>query len=57
MKFLVTWKVFESITQEQAKPLRAGFAQGMEHMFESPRIRDVGAFSGTRGLYMILDDL
>jgi hypothetical protein len=57
MKFLVTWKVFESITQEQAKPLRAGFAQGMDQMFESPKIKDVGAFSGTRGLYMILDDV
>ena len=57
MKFLVTWKVFESITQEQAKPLRAGFAQGMDQMFDSPKIKDVGGFDDARGLYMILDDV
>ncbi len=57
MKFLVIWKVFETITQEQAKPLRAGFGQGIEQMFDSPKIKDVGAFGDARGLYMILDDV
>ncbi len=57
MKFLVTWKLFETITQEQAKPLRAGFGQGMEQMFDSPKIKDVGGFADARGLYMILDDV
>jgi hypothetical protein len=32
--FLVTWKVFETITQEQAQPMLAGFGQEMEQMFE-----------------------
>jgi hypothetical protein len=57
MKFLVTWKLFESVTQEIAKPLRAGFAQGIEQMFDSPKIKDVGVFGDARGLYMILDDV
>ena len=57
MKFLVVWKVFETITQEQAKPLRGGFAQGIEQMFDSPKIKDVGGFDDERGLYMILDDV
>jgi hypothetical protein len=57
MKFLVIWKVFESITQEQAKPLRAGFEQGFEQMFDSPKIKDVGFLGDERGLYMILDDV
>ena len=57
MKFLVTWKVFETLTQEQAKPLRGGFAQGIEQMFSSPKIKDVGGFDDERGLYMILDDV
>ena len=57
MKFLVTWMVFETITQEQAKPLRAGFAQGIEHMLDSPKIKDAGGFGDARGMYMILDDV
>ena len=57
MKFLVTWMVFETITQEQAKPLRAGFAQGIEHMFDSPKIKDAGGFGDARGMYMILEDV
>ena len=55
MKFLVTWKLFETITQEQAKPMREGMGQGMEQMFASPKILDVGGFDDARGLYMILD--
>jgi|SRR5918994_1901689 hypothetical protein len=57
MKFLVTWKVFETLTQEQAKPLRGGFAQGFGQIFDSPKIKDVGGFDDARGLYMILDDV
>jgi hypothetical protein len=57
MKFLVTWKSFETITQEQAQPTRAGYAEGIEQMFDSPKIKDVGGFADARGLYMILDDV
>ena len=57
MKFLVTWKLFETITQEQAKPMREGMGQEMEQMFASPKILDVGGFADARGLYMILDDV
>ncbi len=59
MKFLVIWKVFETITQEQAKPLRGGFGQQLQQnqLFDSPKIKDVGGFDDARGLYMILDDV
>jgi hypothetical protein len=57
MKFLVIWKVFETITQEQAKPLRGGFDQGFGQVLESPKVKDVGGFDDERGLYMILDDV
>ncbi len=57
MKFLVVWKVFETITQEQAKPLRGGFGQQLDQLFDSPKIKDVGFFGDARGLYMILDDV
>ena len=57
MKFLVVWKVFETITQEQAKPLRGGFAQGLRSLLDSPKIKDIGGFDDERGLYMILDDV
>jgi hypothetical protein len=57
MKFLVIWKSFETITQEQARPLRADAAQGLEQLFDSPKIEDVGGFDDERGLYMILDDV
>ncbi len=49
MKFLLIWKIFETITQEQAKPLRAGFGQGLEQLFDSPKIKDVGVFAAGRG--------
>jgi hypothetical protein len=55
MKFLVTCKSFETITQEQAKATRAGSGQEIEQMFDSPKIKDVGGFADARGLYMILD--
>jgi hypothetical protein len=57
MKFLVIWKVFETITQEQAKPLRGGFGQQLDQLFDSPKIKDVGIFGAARGGYMILDDV
>jgi hypothetical protein len=57
MRFLVIWKAFETITQEQNKPLREGYAQGLEQLFDSPKIKDVGDFDDERGLYMILDDV
>jgi hypothetical protein len=38
MRFLVIWKAFETITQEQNKPLREGYAQGLEQLFDSPKI-------------------
>jgi|SRR5215212_4100080 len=57
MRFLVTWKVFKTITQEQARPIRAGIGQGLEQMLDLPKIKDVEAFGGTRGLYTILDDV
>ncbi len=57
MKFLVTWKIFETITQEQAKPLRGGFGQQLDQLFDSPKIKDVGIFGDVRGGYMILDDV
>jgi hypothetical protein len=55
MKFLLTWTVFETVTQEQAKPLRAGLEQGLPQMLESPKIKDVGFFTDARGGYMVLD--
>jgi hypothetical protein len=57
MKFLVIWKVFETLTQEQAKPLRGGFDQGIGQILDSPKVKDVGGFDDERGLYMILDDV
>ncbi len=57
MKFLVTWKPFETITQEQARPQRAAFGQGLQQMFDSPKIKDIGGFGDSRGLYMILDEV
>ena len=57
MKFLVIWKVFETITQEQAKPLRGGFGQNIGQLLDSPKIKDVGFFADARGVYMILDDV
>ena len=57
MRFLVIWKSFETITQEQARSMRAVDAQGIEQMFNSPKIKDVGGFADARGLYMILDDV
>jgi len=55
MMFLVTWKVFETVTQEQAKPLRAGLEQGLPQMLESPKIKDAGFFTDARGAYLVLD--
>ncbi len=55
MKFMVTWKAFETITQEQAKTIRAGMGQGLQQMFESPKIKDAGFFADSRGMYLILD--
>jgi hypothetical protein len=49
MKFLVTWKVFETLTQEQAKPLRAYAAEGFEQLSNSPKVKDVGIFGDARG--------
>ena len=54
---MVIWKAFEIITQEQAKQRRDDYAQGLEQLFESPKIKDVGGFDDERGLYMILDDV
>ena len=57
MTFLVIWKSFEPITQEQARPLRADAAKGLEQLSSSPKIKDIGGFDDERGLYMILDDV
>jgi hypothetical protein len=57
MKFLVIWKSFESITQEQARSLRADAAEGLEQLSNSPKVKDIGGFDDERGLYMILDDV
>ena len=57
MKFLVVWKVFETLTQEHAKPLRDGFEQGFGLVLDSPKVKDVGFFGDVWGLYMILDDV
>ena len=37
--------------------MREGYAQGLEQLFDSPKIKDVGGFDDERGLYMILDDV
>lgn len=55
MKFLVSWKVFETVTQEQAKLMRAGLEQGLPQMLESPKIKDAGFFTDARGGYLVLD--
>jgi hypothetical protein len=57
MKFLVIWKSFETITQEQAGPLRAEAAEGLEQLSASPKVKDIGGFDDERGLYMILGQL
>jgi hypothetical protein len=57
MKYLVVWKSFETITQEQARPLRADAAEGLEQLSNSPKVKDIGGFDDERGLYMILDDV
>ncbi len=57
MKFLLIWKPFETITQEQSKPMRASMGQGLEQIFDSPKIKDSGAFGDSRGFYMILDEV
>ncbi len=57
MKFLVTWKVFESITQEETRSIRGRLGQELHQMFDSPKIKDVGWFGDARGTYMILDDV
>lgn len=57
MKFLVTWRPFETITQEQSRPQRASLGQGLQQMFDSPKVKDVGGFGDSRGLYMILDEV
>jgi hypothetical protein len=44
MKFLVTWKVFETLTQEQAKPLRGGLCPR-----DGPYVR-LAQDQGRRGL-------
>ncbi len=31
--------------------------EGLEQLFDSPKIKDVGGFDDERGLYMILDDV
>src|SRR3712207_4554058 len=55
MEFLLTWTVFETVTQEQAKPLQADLAQGLPQMIESPKIQYVVSFTDARGGYMVLD--
>jgi hypothetical protein len=50
MKFMLTWKAFETITQEQAKTIRAGTGQGLQQMLDSPKIKDVGFFADSRGM-------
>ena len=57
MKFLVTGIAFDTLTPEQAKPLRASMGPQIQQMFASPKIKEVGAFADARGLYMILDDV
>ncbi len=37
MKFLVPWKVFETITQAQISPQRVNVGQGIQQMVESPK--------------------
>jgi len=57
MKFLVTWKPFETITQEQSRSQRADLGQGLKQMFDSPKIKDGGGFCDSRGVYMVLNDV
>jgi hypothetical protein len=55
MKFLVTWKVVETLTQEQASKLRPGFGQGLQQMLSSPKVKDAGIFGDVRGGYFIFE--
>jgi hypothetical protein len=55
MKFLVTWKVFETITQAQFSPQRVNVPQGVQQMLESPKVKDAGFFTDARGAYLVLD--
>jgi hypothetical protein len=41
MKFLVTWKPFDTITQEQSRPQRASMGEGLRQTFDSPKVEDV----------------
>lgn len=55
MKFFVTWKVVETLTQEQARPLRVNMGQGIQQMLDSPKVKDGGFFADARGMYLILE--
>ncbi len=55
MKFLVTWKVFDSFTGEAARQIRVGIGPGMQQLLASPKIKDFGLFGGVRGGYFILE--
>ena len=55
MKFLVTWKVFETITQAQISPQRVNVGQGLQQMLQSPKVKDGGFFTDALGAYLVLD--
>ncbi len=43
MKFLVPWKVFETITQAQISPQRVNVGQGLQQMLQSPKVKTAGS--------------
>jgi hypothetical protein len=55
MKFLVTFEIFETLTQEDIKELRAGFGPGIQQITQAPQTVDMGFFADARGGYLILE--
>jgi hypothetical protein len=51
MKFLMTLKVFETLTQVKARPIRGRLGQELQHMFDSPKIKDIGWFGDARDVH------
>src|SRR5262245_41736529 len=55
VKFLITWQVFETLTQEIIKPLRPGLGQAIGKILESPKVKDGGLLVDGRGGYFIVE--
>lgn len=55
MKFLVTWEVFEGLTQADLRDIRHNFGPGFQKLAGSPQVTDAGVFADARAGYFIMD--